>query len=333
MAGSLTAEQVERFHDEGYLVVENILNDADLQAIQAEYAGALNRIAEEMVAEGEVSSTYSDLPFGERYTRLLYESTRIFDRLDITLPLDNEGIPAHAQAHTGPAVFNLLTNPRLLDVVESIIGPEIYSNPVQHVRIKPPRKAVHTDIAGNSYVSNTTWHQDQGALLDEANETQVLTVWVAITEATTENGCLVCIPRSHKKEELTLHCPGQGIAAENYIPGPLLETRQAMPLPVGRGGIVLFHQYTEHAAFPNKSDSIRWSFDLRYNPVGQPTGRPAFPGFVARSVKQPESVLTDPDVWARLWSDARDRLLSGTYAEPIFNQERWLGNEKLPVCA
>ena len=38
----------------------------------------------------------------------------------------------------GPAVFDVLTAPPLLDAVESIIGPEIYSNPTQHVRLKPP---------------------------------------------------------------------------------------------------------------------------------------------------------------------------------------------------
>ena len=39
---------------------------------------------------------------------------------------------------TGPAVFALLRNQAILDAVESLIGPEIYANPVQHVRIKPP---------------------------------------------------------------------------------------------------------------------------------------------------------------------------------------------------
>ena len=44
--------------------------------------------------------------------------------------------------HHGPAVFELLTNPKLLDTVEELVGPEIYSNPVQHVRIKPQQKNI-----------------------------------------------------------------------------------------------------------------------------------------------------------------------------------------------
>ncbi len=53
---------------------------------------------------------------------------------------------------------------------------------------------------------------------------------------------------------------------------------------------------------------------LRYSPVGQPTGRPWFPGFVARSRSDPVSVLNDPAAWAQSWIDARARLAvqSGT---------------------
>ena len=37
------------------------------------------------------------------------------------------------------------------------------------------------------------------------------------------------------------------------------------------------HKHTIHGSLPNVSDEIRWSLDLRYNPTGQPTGRPEFP--------------------------------------------------------
>jgi hypothetical protein len=65
------------------------------------------------------------------------------------------------------------------------------------------------------------------------------------------------------------------------------------------------------------SDDIRWSFDLRYQPIGQPTGRPAFPGFVARSRRYPESELRDWREWRQLWLDARARLAEGE--DPTFN--------------
>lgn len=63
-----------------------------------------------------------------------------------------------------------------------------------------------------------------------------------------------------------------------------------------------------HPSLSNVSEQIRWSFDLRYNPIGQSTDREAFPGFVARSKAKPESQFPDPDEWDRLWLDCRSRM-------------------------
>ncbi len=332
MHAHLTDTQLDFFADNGYLVIENVIDDATIAAITAEYSALLGQIGAEKVANGELPSEFAELSFGEKYLTLLHSETNFFDRIDITLPLAND-FPAGATMHAGPAVFDLLTHEKLLDIVESVIGSEIYSNPVQHVRIKPPRKALPELAGKNSYVGTTTWHQDHGALLDEANKTQVVTTWVAITDAPEEMGCLICIPGSHKRGEMTDHCPGKGISAENYIPGKLLNTRQAVTLPIKKGGVILFHQLTEHAALNNKTDKIRWSFDLRWNPIGQPTGRPAFPGFIARSKANPDSELRDSAEWNQLWLDAKDRIVSGRYADQIFNAERWVKNGSLAICA
>lgn len=296
----LTEEQLANFDRDGFLVVENVLTDEDLQPLIAEYSEHLGKVAERMFEAGKISSTYEGLPFDERYTKILNEDITVFDQLEITLPLENVNFPSDATVYNGKEVFNLLTNPSLLDALESIMGGEIYSNPANHIRLKPTVKRVPDTIMGNSYVGATTWHQDMGALMDEALNTDVVTAWVAIVDAPIEKGCLLAYPGTHKKGQLTPHCTGIGIAAENYIPQALLEKTEPVPLPVKRGGVVFVHRYLEHSALPNISDELRWSFDLRYHPVGQPTGRPAFPGFVARSRKNPESLI-DHVEWARRW--------------------------------
>ena len=43
---------------------------------------------------------------------------------------------------TGPAVFRSMADPNLFNYVECFIGPEIYSNPVQHECVKPPERLV-----------------------------------------------------------------------------------------------------------------------------------------------------------------------------------------------
>ena len=94
------------------------------------------------------------------------------------------------------------------------------------------------------------------------------------------------------------------------------------------GDVLFFDKLTLHSSLPNLSDEIRISFDLRYNPIGQPTGRSAFPGFVARSRRAPETELTDAGEWAQLWRNARDQLAQVGHDLP-FN--RW--SATAPVCA
>jgi phytanoyl-CoA hydroxylase len=225
----------------------------------------------------------------------------------------------------GPAVFRALTNPRLLDAVESIVGPEILSNPVQHVRIKPPEHLTPKDENGRVQLGATPWHQDNGVVLPEADETDMLTVWFPLLDAPVEAGPLTVVPQKHR-EGLVTHCPGRpgGLA----IPDELIPVEQSIPQPMARGDVLFLHRRTPHASLSNVSDNIRWSFDLRYNPIGQATGRGIFPSFVARSKSNPESELHDPEQWAQLWYDTRRHMADSKFSKP-FN--RWDGSAL--VCA
>lgn len=319
----LTSTQLEHFTEEGYLVVEHVLDpDRDIAPVLAEYAGVLDGIAESLKAEGLLRSTYRELPFRERLIRVCAESGRNFPQeFDISLP--QTGVKADTPIHVGPAAFRLLTAPRLLDLVEALIGPEIYSNPVQHIRMKLPKRAV-AKSGYSGLVSQIPWHQDNGVILPEADESRILTVWMPLNEATVENGCMQVIPRSHRSD-LIAHCPGEkGVA----IPETLIPTERAIPLPMRAGSVLLMTSRTVHSSLDNVTEGeIRISFDLRYQPIGEPTGRPAFPGFVARSAANPGSVLRDPAAWAQLWYEARARLAARE--NPTFN--RWQAG--VGVCA
>lgn len=332
----LTERQIAQFNDQGFLVVPEVLDSSDLDPVVDEYDRALSHGAKQLYRRGEVSSTYAELPFAERYFALIRENPAIFYFLGISLPLDYAGIDAEfVRAHTGSALFGLLRHQKVLDIVESVIGGEITLNPVQQARLKPPERMLHGQVAEYSNVGATTWHQDFGAVMDEAADTEMLTVWIAMTDATEEMGCLVAIPGSHREQSLTLHCPGVRNQAENYIPQALLERHptQPTPLPCRRGSLVLLTRFTEHGALPNRSDMLRWSFDLRYQATGQPTGRPAFPSFVLRSRSGAFAEVTDPIEYARRWDETRQRVISNEFNGTLYEQDRWLANRDNPVCA
>ncbi len=329
MAG-LTAEQIDRFNTDGYLVVEDVLSEDGLSDVIAEYDEILRRVTTDLVGQGRLRPLQGTT-FSQRYIeamRQLDDMYVLYQHLDISLPMIEDLDRSHT-LNTGPAVFRLLTDPRLLDIVESVIGPEIYSNPVQHTRIKPPLRSL-PNAATDANIAATLWHQDSAVTDPEADATDMLTVWLAVTDATVDNGCMMAERGSHLGD-LSLHCPGKRFRAEIYIPDELIDADRVVPLEVGAGGIVLLHKRTAHGSLDNNSDSIRWSLDLRYQPTGQPTGRSVFPGFVARSAAHPERVLTDPAGWTTLWDRALDRIVSGEI-EVQFNA-RWDAGCHLPLCA
>lgn len=312
----LTSGQREQFEDEGYVVADGVLDPVkDFAPVMAECEQILDGIAARLLREGRIMSRHEGLPFAERLIRVCSESGQNSAQdFDISLP--QSGVKHDTPIYAGPAAFRLLTAPRLLDLVEDVIGPEIYSNPVQHIRLKLPQRAVAKSAPYSSLVSYTPWHQDNGVILPEADESRILTVWFSLTESTVENGCMQVLPRSHRGD-LVAHCPmREGLA----IADSLLPAMTPTPLPMHPGSVLLMTSRTIHSSLENTTeDEVRMSFDIRYQPTGQPTGRPAFPGFVARSSADPQSVLSDPAAWEASWLNARAALAE--QSNPTFN--RW----------
>jgi phytanoyl-CoA hydroxylase len=318
-----------RLEQDSYVIVSDIFDqDADLGPLYDEWRSVLDAIATRFTADGIVASPLEELPFEQRLVAMTKESGQhISGNFDISLP--QGGISHDTPVRASPAMFRLLTNERLLDVVEELIGPEITSNPIQHVRMKLPEGALADVRDGLS--ATVPFHQDQGVLLPEADESDILTCWVAITDADESNGCLQVFPGSDLGGFVE-HCPGtspvmQGIGQVG-IPPRLLPGTGARPLPMRAGSALFFNRYLVHGSCDNTTtDRVRISLDLRYQPTGQPSGRPMFPSFVARSQHDPGSVLQDAEQWQDLWYDARERLAEGE--TPRFN--RWdVGS---PTCA
>ncbi|VAW12277.1 phytanoyl-CoA dioxygenase family protein [hydrothermal vent metagenome] len=317
----LTDDQIGFFDENGYLVLEDVVDRTRILApLIEEYEALLHGLVAGWVAKGRLDACVLDQSFGDKLVSAYASGCNFFSPMDISLPLG--GIRADTPMHTGPAVFDLLTCEGLLDVAEALLGPEITSCPIQHVRMKPRQDRLVGEIA-NSHIVATQWHQDRAVGRAEADGVNVLTTWVAVSEADEENGCLMVVPGSHRGELLE-HCPIPQLG----IPETLFDRSDVRPMPVGPGGVVLFHPMTIHGSLPNRSDRMRWSFDLRYSRTGEISGRPQFPGFVARSRSAPETELRDAEKWAGLWAKARARLAA---TEDVGYFHRWTGDA--PICA
>ncbi len=315
----LSSEQITFFEENGYLVVDDVLDQKTIMdPVRAEYAALMDRLYDGWHAEGKLPPP-GNMDFFEKLRTAYTSGCDWFQPMDISLPATE--VQPDTPFHFGPAVMNMLTADKLLDLAECLIGPEITSNPIQHVRIKPPMDQLR-DGETRAHITATDWHQDQGVTHESADQTKMITVWIAVTDATRENGCLQVQPGRHK-HELLPHC----VKTQVGIPNQFIGGHRSVPLPVKSGGVVIFHPMVPHASLINKTDGFRWSFDVRYNVTGQSTGRDHFPSFVARSRANPETEFRDAQAWHGMWEDARARLSNSQFVDLY----RW--DSTAPYCA
>lgn len=313
-----TKEQYEEF---GYVVVRGLLEcQTDIAPVIVEYDELLRGICDRLYQEGMITSKHQGPHFEDRVLAVAAEVgvQSIYDYFRIFLnppgrQVMGAGTENDSPLHVGPAVFELLCNEKLLDAIGTIIGDEIYFNPVGIVRLKPPERMVMTDEIrkGPNYrasgaIASQFWHQDQAVFSKEVGDVNMLTAWVSLTDATTEMGCLMVCPGSHKNG-VAVHC------ATNANPGipPQDLGENKMPLETRAGDVILMNKLLKHGSLPNTSDRLRFSLDLRYQPNGDSIGKKFIgsEGFVVRSNKNPEKVLKSNLEWADVQNANREYMM------------------------
>tara|TARA_B100000579_G_scaffold353696_1_gene308482 strand:+ start:186 stop:1157 length:972 start_codon:yes stop_codon:yes gene_type:complete len=280
----LTVAEKTAFENQGYLLVEGALTDDDIYPVINEYERYIDARAKELYRDKKISSLFEDQPFERRLAYICKEFGDIYHEMDIMY-------------FRGKECFTFLSNENLIDLVEGLVGPEITCSPIQHIRPKLPEGI--TPTGADSHI--VPWHQDAGVTWEEADPYFILTVWLPLAESTCENGCLEIVPCVHG-DGLWEHSskPGAGTS----IADKLMPEAEPVLLPMKKGDVLLMHKEIPHRSGRNHSNDIRWSMDLRYQATGTPTGRPFHPEFVVRSAMNPESVLTDYDVWCHKWKEA-----------------------------
>ncbi|MBA3868030.1 MAG: phytanoyl-CoA dioxygenase family protein [Anaerolineae bacterium] len=269
----LTDAQINFYNDEGYLLLPDFLTDEEMRPARQAMEEKTAEIADELYAIGATSQKFEDYPFESRLARL-FDSLQDSDFLKF----------GRSWRERRPGYFQLMATPKILDVVESLIGGEIFSNPVYNVRPKVPRVAAGA----------VPWHQDKSYWPD-ANSNPVITVWIPLVDATLENGCLHIWPRTHKKRVLSHHADTYTGTAYTELDVEHLIGAKGVALPVKAGSAILFNDRCIHMSTPNNSQNVRWSVDLRYQPTDQDPMPQHGTGFLARSYQYPERVATLED--------------------------------------
>lgn len=296
--GALSTAQLEQFDREGYLVVDSFFEAGDLQPVIDEISAEIEARARELVAQGKLSQTYAECGFERQLAKISAETD------SVAKSIWNGNL-------CGPAFFNLIRNPKLLDIAESFCGPELIASSVYRLRPKIP----------NNPYGEVPWHQDSGYMEAYCDKAMVLTVWLPLVNATQENGCMWVIPGVHKTGGLVRHGWRQG-KPYLIIPDSDLPAREPVCVPVRKFGALFLHNLTPHASFTNEADHVRWSMDLRYQSAALPTNAqitrlpgedvadpqkgvpvacyPPEADFLVRSQARPAEIIRDAAAFQRL---------------------------------
>lgn len=147
--------------------------------------------------------------------------------------------------------YKIATNKELLDSVEALLGPNILLYNTSFV-IKEPNSKAHI-----------SWHQD--LTYWGFNDDKQVAAWIALSDATEENGCMHMIPGSHKGGQLphrTTKDSNNLLHHGQTIEGVSEEQSRCIPLKAGETS--LHHGWTMHTSYPNKSDDRRIGLTINY---------------------------------------------------------------------
>ena len=234
----------EKFSEHGYLVVQSALSESDLASLIAVVSEAVNTRATELYKEGVISDVYEGLSFERRWHAVLKACDR-----------ENEVFGWHTLVFS-EALFNLITHPKVLDILASLIGSDIQFNGDFWVRPKLP----------NEKLTTLPWHQDSAYMPETENDTH-LTVWLPLVDVKLENGPLQFLPGSHKSGLQTYHrVPGETFAVP--VLSPTSSDTDIDTLEMKKGDLLVFNNLVFHRSLVNQSDSIRWSTDFRFSRTG-----------------------------------------------------------------
>ena len=151
-----------------------------------------------------------------------------------------------------PSAFALATHPRVLDIVESLLGPDLLLYNAVYI-IKEPGSEAHV-----------SWHQDLtywGLADDDAQ----VSMWLALAPATEDSGCMQMLPGSHRGGPIDHHNDptdanvlllGQRIAE--------LDTSGSVFCPLQPGEASFHHGWTVHASPPNRSTDRRIGLNVQF---------------------------------------------------------------------
>ncbi len=224
--------QIALFRQQGYLVIHDAFTDAE---VKAALAGLLDLI-------GGAYPAYHGIQY-EKNTRDRVAALPSAQKQDAIRKL-------WKMVEYEQRITALAQHPQLIALMTRLVGdtPELFQD---QALLKPP-------LIGRE----KPWHQDN-AYFNLPPETLVVGVWIALDQATPENGCMFVIPGSHR-EGPVIHFKRR----DWQICDTDVAADHAWSVPLQPGGCLIFHGLLHHGTPPSRSPQRRRALQFHYRPAG-----------------------------------------------------------------
>ena len=236
----MTKDQQESWNESGYILIPNFVEESFCNDMNNEVTNIIKSIIPE---DSAFSHAYAgDGHIAIREMKPSPDAKNIEDEISKLFRIHSRGI------------FNtFINNKNLCDILEDILGPDVDCFLSQF-------------IFKNPGAWGQPWHQDSSYFPFD-REPQVA-AWLATSEATLENGCLVVLPGSHQ-ESLHEHLPDDREGSNyGYTEIKDHDFSEERPVVLNKGDLLLFHSFLMHKSYDNKSNSRRTAMVYHFAETG-----------------------------------------------------------------
>ena len=240
----MTIDQKNSWNEFGYILIPNFVDEKFCDEMNKE---VINIIKSIIPQESAFSHAYAgDGHIAIREMKPTQDPKSIEDEISKLFRIHSRGI------------FNeFINNEVLCDILEDILGPNVDCFLSQF-------------IFKNPGAWGQPWHQDSSYFPFD-REPQV-GAWLATSEATLENGCLVILPGSHK-EHLHEHLPDDRKGSNyGYTEIKDHDFSQETPVTLNTGDLLLFHSFLMHKSYDNNSQARRTAMVYHFAETGTDFG-------------------------------------------------------------
>lgn len=233
----LNTSQIQTFQQVGFLEIQHrVVENDHLQQLRRSY----------------------DQVFEQRYQTAEQGWRNLSVTADATDQQQNEMLQVAEMWQKSNTFRELLYHQPLLDIATSLIGPNVQLFHDQAL-YKPAK------IGGR-----VPWHQDNGYW--RCQPADLVSIWIALDDAHTANGCMNVVPGSHLERQ-----PNHSRAQEEGQELPALlsvevDDSQSVSVPLKAGHAMVHHCLTLHQTHPNRSNQDRRAMVIHYMPVGTRNG-------------------------------------------------------------